>query len=76
MTSGIPDDAARQYDYLRKRKSDGEALSKITGTMCGACRLTVPPQSVVEVAKGRLVTCESCQRILYRDETAAEAKTA
>lgn len=72
MTAGIPEDASRQYEYLRKRKSDGEALSKIKVTLCGACRLTVPPQSIVEVAKGRLVTCESCQRILYRDETAVE----
>ena len=77
MTAGLPEDASHQYEYLRKRKTDGEALAKIKGTMCGACRLTVPPQSVVEVAKGRLVTCESCQRILYRDETAVEqAKTA
>lgn len=77
MTAGLPDEAMKQYDYLRRRKPGGEALAKIKGNLCGACRIIVPPQAIVEVAKNRLVTCESCQRILYRDEVVAEqAKTA
>lgn len=77
MTPGIPEDASKQYDYLRRRKPDGEALAKIRGSSCGACRIALPPQAIVEVAKNRLVTCESCQRILYSEEPLVEqAKTA
>lgn len=77
MTPGIPAEAMKQYDYLRRRKPGGEALSKIKGNLCGSCRIALPPQAILEVAKNRLVTCESCQRILYQDAALPEqAKTA
>lgn len=69
----VPADLISQYDQIRKRRQ-GVALAKVAGNMCGVCHITLRPQSVVNLAKGALVTCDSCQRILY--QTAAEAKAA
>ena len=36
---------------------------------CGACQINLTPGLSLEVAKLKsLVTCESCQRILYKPE--------
>ena len=84
LKAGIEEDVLKHYDHLRKRKPGSPALSPILKNMCGACRMTLPPQFVVEVVKAKAIqTCESCHRILYLPEAAgavapapAEAKPA
>lgn len=56
-------------------KKDGEAAEP-QQSVCSACRVALAPQVVVEATKTKaLVTCESCQRILYRPEVLAAAAT-
>lgn len=65
LAEGIPREALAQYEYVHKRWQ-GAAMAPVKGNMCGVCRITLTPQSLIEVARGgRLVVCESCQRILY-----------
>lgn len=76
LTGGIPADVMKLYDHLRKRNK-GVALATVAGTICGACRITILPQSLIEITKGsKVVSCESCQRILYQTEAPAEHQPA
>lgn len=48
---------------------EGLALVPLMGNSCGGCHRRLPPQVVNEVLlKAKLVTCETCNRILYFDE--------
>ena len=48
---------------------EGLALVPVVSDACGGCDRRLPPQVVNEVyLRARLVTCESCGRILYFDE--------
>ncbi len=76
LFAGLPEDVLKRYEYLRKRKPDGVALAPLRKNLCGACRISLPPQMTVEVMKGSMVTCESCQRILYIPEAADKAASA
>ena len=49
---------------------DGLAMVPLVNESCGGCHRRLPPQVINEVyLKADLVTCESCNRILYFDET-------
>lgn len=53
---------------------EGVALAPVTGQSCGGCHRRLPPQVVNQVyLKDNLVTCESCSRILYKDENVVDA---
>ena len=47
---------------------DGLAMVPLVQESCGGCHMVQPPQVVSEVhLNAKLVTCESCNRILYLD---------
>jgi len=49
---------------------EGLALVPLLESSCGGCHRRLPPQVVNEVyLNADLITCESCNRILYFDET-------
>ena len=71
----VPAELLTQYDNLRRRRA-GVAIARLSGNTCTVCRMNQPPQILVNIAKGStVVSCESCQRILYTAE-AADAKPA
>lgn len=67
----LPAEVMRIYNHVRSR-GKLNAVAPIDGSNCSACRINLAPQVVVEATKAKsLVTCESCQRILYRPEALA-----
>jgi len=61
------------YNHIRSRGKP-DAVVPIVGGHCGSCQITLTPGLSLEVAKLKsLVTCESCQRILYKPELVAAA---
>ena len=53
------------YERILKNK-DGLALVSVENDACQGCHINLPPQVINEVKIGeRIVTCESCARILY-----------
>jgi len=61
------------YNHIRSRGKP-DAVVPIVGGHCGSCQITLTPGLTLEVAKLKtLVTCESCQRILYKPEQVAAA---
>lgn len=72
-SAGLPEEFMRVYDHTRKRRG-GIALSAVKGNTCSVCHIALPPQVVVNAAKGGgLISCESCLRILYSPEALAPA---
>lgn len=54
-----------RYDKILLAK-EGVALVPIEGNSCSGCHMSLPPQVINEVQlQEKLVTCESCSRILY-----------
>src|SRR5580700_7035863 len=77
--AGVDADLLRQYDRVAKHRGTG--LSEARDHKCLACQVMLRPQTYNEVrASTHVVTCESCQRILYyapsNDEVADPAVTA
>ncbi len=57
-----------QYDRILKNR-DGLAIALVKDNSCGGCNMLVPPQ-VINLIKmyERIVTCETCNRMLYIEE--------
>lgn len=64
------------YNHIRGRGKP-DAVVPAVGGHCGSCQITLTPGITLEIAKLKtLVTCESCQRILYKPEALAAAPAA
>ena len=58
-----------RYERILENKA-GLALVPVKGSACGGCNMVLPPQLINEAQLApRLVTCESCARILYVEPT-------
>src|SRR6202050_4621087 len=62
---GVDADILRQYDRVAKYRGTG--ISEVRDQKCMACQVMLRPQTYNEVRSDKLVSCESCQRILYYD---------
>lgn len=65
-----------KYDFIRSRRP-GLALVAASDEHCEGCFMSLPAQLYIEVQRGEtLVTCPSCQRILYFQEQSADDQAA
>ncbi len=68
LTPNVPREALTVYERILSIR-EGLALVPLLNDACGGCYRKMTPQVVNEVyLKAKLVTCESCNRILYFDE--------
>ncbi len=66
--TGLTGDTRRLYDRIHRGKG-GVAVVSVAKGACGGCFSNLPPQRVNEARLGdRLVTCETCGRIIVWDE--------
>lgn len=57
------------YDRLVKRSRDGMGVVKVKDNACSACFMYLRKQMVVDLkTTNKIITCESCTRILYVDD--------
>ncbi|MBA3912256.1 MAG: hypothetical protein H0X25_00005, partial [Acidobacteriales bacterium] len=74
--ANIDADLVRHYDRVLKFRGSG--LAEVLNARCAGCQVALRPQSLNEVKGGKLLICESCQRVLYYDpskEVQTEAVT-
>ncbi|MBL8048617.1 MAG: hypothetical protein JNJ45_08045 [Chthonomonas sp.] len=65
LQAKVPPGLLTQYDAIR-HKYGGIGMGVIRdGKVCGACNTMIPAKTVEAVKEGKLVTCESCHRILF-----------
>jgi len=68
----VPADLMKVYDHIRSRGKP-DAIVPVVGGHCAACQINISPSMIAEVTKQKaLVNCDSCQRILYKPEKAAQ----
>lgn len=61
--------AVHLYDRIKKAR-DGDAIVCADGRICGGCYMAITANDIQRLLNMReLVTCKSCQRILYLSET-------
>lgn len=63
--SAIDSELVRHYDRVLKLRGSG--LAEVLDQKCTGCSVVLRPQTYNEVRGGKLVNCDSCQRILYFD---------
>jgi predicted nucleic acid-binding Zn-ribbon protein len=69
-------DLLRHYDRVLKFRGSG--LAEVRDQKCTGCSVVLRPQIYNEVRGGKMIYCDSCQRILYYDpskEVPAEQQT-
>ena len=64
----VPPEAIKIFNHIRSR-GKLDAVVPVVNGHCGACQISLSPALALEVAKLKtLTTCESCQRIIYKQE--------
>lgn len=72
VAAPVPADLMKVYDHIRSRGKP-DAIVPIVDGHCSACQIIISPSMAADAAKQKaLVSCDSCQRILYRPEKAAK----
>ena len=62
----LPKQSAAIYNRLVTRIRDGVAVAEVRNGACSACFMALRPQMLADVRSGKqIMTCESCNRILY-----------
>lgn len=62
----LPTQLASIYNRLAQRSRDGIAVAEVVNNSCSACFMKLRPQMQVNLkTSDKIITCESCTRILY-----------
>jgi uncharacterized protein len=63
--SAVDEDVLRHYDRVSRFRGSG--IAQVREQKCLGCSVVLRPQTYNEVRSGKLIYCDSCQRILYFD---------
>jgi uncharacterized protein len=77
LRASIDPDMLRHFERVSKFRGSG--ISEVRDQKCMACQVRLRPQTYNEIKGGKVLECESCQRILFFDpskEVAAAPSTA
>ncbi len=70
----LPAQKAAVYNRLAQRSRDGIAVAEVVNGSCSACFMKLRPQMQVNMkTSDKIITCESCTRILYLAPADAKA---
>ena len=65
LRAGVDPDLLRHFERVSKFRGSG--ISEVLNQKCTACQVMLRPQTYNEVKGGKVIECESCQRILFFD---------
>lgn len=64
----IPLPVLSRYEFIRERL-DYPVIVPVFGGICSGCNISIPPQSYIELQKGKqILSCPNCQRLIYWSE--------
>ena len=63
--AAVDPDLLRHYDRVSKFRGSG--IAEVRDQKCSGCSVMLRPQMYNEVRGGKLLNCDSCQRILFYD---------
>lgn len=64
----VPKPMVVRYDAVRQRTGGVGMADVVKGGFCGMCGTHLPEKLIEGAKEGRIVTCESCHRILYASD--------
>ncbi len=65
MADQVEKTLLREYDFIRTRRQ-GVALAAVKAGTCMVCHMDIPPQQFNELQRlNKIMTCQSCKRLLY-----------
>ena len=67
LAAKVPDELLASYERLLKGKDGSAPVAKVDNGCCGNCHMRVTMQTMNELSKGKLVSCDNCQHLLYMD---------
>jgi len=71
IVAGVTPPTYQLYERVRKGRR-GIAVAEAVGGRCSACQMSLRPQFAQELKRGdKVMSCESCQRILYYNPPAS-----
>lgn len=63
--SAVPRPVLDRYEFIRRRLSH-PVIVPVTAGVCSGCRITIPPQTFIELQGGhKIINCPNCQRLIY-----------
>ena len=68
LLSGIPADLLSRYERLLKGKDPGAPLVQLENGCCGNCHMRVTLQTLNQLSKGELESCDNCQHLIYTED--------
>ncbi|MBE6390665.1 MAG: hypothetical protein E7042_00460 [Lentisphaerae bacterium] len=68
LLSGIPTDLLSRYERLLKGKDQGAPLVQLENGCCGNCHMRVTLQTLNQLSKGELESCDNCQHLIYTED--------
>jgi len=63
--AAVDPDVLRHYDRVLKFRGSG--IAEVRDQKCTGCSVVLRPQTYNEVRGGKMIFCDSCQRVLYYD---------
>lgn len=67
LTVNVPDELLSIYERLLKSKDNSAPITKLDNGCCGNCHMRVTTQTLNELSKGHIESCDNCQHLLYAD---------
>ena len=65
LLNGIPAELIARYERLLKGKDQGAPVVQIENGCCGNCHMKVTLQTMNQLSKGDLESCDNCQHLIY-----------
>ena len=64
----VPRPVLDRYEFIRRRLAH-PVIVPVTAGVCEGCRITIPPQTFIELQGGhKILNCPNCQRLIYWSE--------
>lgn len=67
LVAAVPEELLVSYERLLKGKDGSAPVAKVDNGCCGNCHMRVTMQTMNELSKGSLESCDNCQHLLYMD---------
>ena len=67
LRANVSDELLSVYERLLKSKEQTAPLTKLDNGCCGNCHMRVTMQTLNELSKGKIESCDNCQHLLYAD---------
>lgn len=70
IEKGLPEPLKRQFHQILRQRQ-GVAMARVIGEACGECRVRLRAQSLQQLKRGEVVTCDGCRRFYYLEKVAS-----